>query len=47
MTTKIVKKPGILKSFRLLDFNIYDESVDKEHSDSEGSESGKKKTRCF
>jgi DNA polymerase elongation subunit (family B) len=43
MTTKIVKKPAILKSFRLLDFNIYDETTEKEHSDSEGSENGRKK----
>jgi len=43
MATKIVKKPGILKSFRLLDFNIYDETSDKEHSDSEGSGNGRKK----
>ncbi len=43
MITKIVKKPGILKSFRLLDFNIYDETNEKEHSDSEGSENGNKK----
>jgi hypothetical protein len=42
MTTKIVKKPAILKSFRLLDFNIYDETTEKEHSDSEGSENGRK-----
>ena len=43
MTTKIVKKPGILKSFRLIDFNIYDETTEKEQSDSEGSENGRKK----
>jgi DNA polymerase elongation subunit (family B) len=43
MTTKIVKKPGILKSFRLIDFNIYDETSEKEQSDSEGSENGHKK----
>jgi len=43
MTTKIVKKPAILKSFRLIDFNIYDETTEKEHSDSEGSENGRKK----
>jgi len=43
MTTKISKKPAILKSFRLLDFNIYDETTEKEHSDSEGSDNGNKK----
>jgi DNA polymerase elongation subunit (family B) len=43
MTTKIVKKPGILKSFRLIDFNIYDETSDKEQSDSENSENGHRK----
>jgi hypothetical protein len=43
MATKNVKKPAILKSFRLLDFNIYDETTEKEHSDSEGSDNGNKK----
>jgi len=43
MTTKVTKKPAILKSFRLLDFNIYDETTEKEHSDSEGSDNGNKK----
>ena len=43
MATKISKKPTILKSFRLLDFNIYDETTEKEQSDSEGSDNGNKK----
>ena len=43
MATKISKKPTILKSFRLIDFNIYDETTEKEQSDSEGSDNGNKK----
>ena len=43
MATKNVKKPAILKSFRLLDFNIYDETTEKENSDSEGSDNDRKK----
>jgi hypothetical protein len=39
----MAKKPTILKSFRLLDFNIYDETTEKEQSDSEGSDNGNKK----
>ena len=34
-----IKKPVIVKSFRLIDFHIYDESAKKEESDS-GSDDG-------
>ena len=34
-----IKKPSVIKSFRLIDFHIYDESVKKEDSDS-GSDDG-------
>ena len=44
-TTKVVKKPGIRKSFRLFDFNTYDEkrSIDDDEDDSDGSDEPKYK----
>ena len=47
-TTKVVKKPGIRKSFRLFDFNTYDEkrSCDDDgdsNGDSDGSDESKYK----